>query len=79
MHAGPRLHAQGCRRDSRTAGEYPHRLPSGSFGTSADAVRDIQSRLYAAIDAFRKETSIPLLCNTSLNDKIEPIVNKARA
>jgi carbamoyltransferase len=31
--------------------------------------------LYALIDAFRRETGIPILCNTSLNDKGEPIIN----
>jgi len=31
--------------------------------------------LHRAIEAFRSETGVPLLCNTSLNDKGEPIVN----
>ena len=31
--------------------------------------------LYAAIDAFRRATGLPMLCNTSLNDAGEPIVN----
>jgi carbamoyltransferase len=31
--------------------------------------------LYQAVDAFRAATGIPILCNTSLNDKGEPIVN----
>jgi carbamoyltransferase len=33
--------------------------------------------LYRAIEAFYVETGIPILCNTSLNDKGEPIVNTA--
>jgi predicted NodU family carbamoyl transferase len=33
--------------------------------------------LHCAIEAFYKETGIPMLCNTSLNDKGEPIVNTA--
>jgi hypothetical protein len=39
--------------------------------------RATNERLYAAIDAFRRETGVPVLCNTSLNDKGEPIVNTA--
>lgn len=31
--------------------------------------------LYNAINAFYQRTKIPLLCNTSLNDKGEPIIN----
>ncbi|MET7618154.1 carbamoyltransferase C-terminal domain-containing protein [Streptomyces sp. NPDC005408] len=34
-------------------------------------------RLYRAIDAFREVTGVALLCNTSLNDKGEPIVDTA--
>ncbi|MBV1850529.1 carbamoyltransferase C-terminal domain-containing protein [Catellatospora tritici] len=33
--------------------------------------------LYRAIDAFREKTGVPILCNTSLNDKGEPNVNTA--
>lgn len=33
--------------------------------------------LHRAIDAFRAETGVPILCNTSLNDKGEPNVNTA--
>ncbi len=32
--------------------------------------------LYQAIQAFETETGVPMLCNTSLNDKGEPIVNR---
>ena len=32
--------------------------------------------LHKIITQFYKETSIPLICNTSLNDKGEPIINK---
>jgi hypothetical protein len=34
-------------------------------------------QLYAAIAAFHRATGVPVLCNTSLNDKGEPIVNTA--
>jgi carbamoyltransferase len=37
--------------------------------------RDDSSLLYRAIDAFRSATGVPIVCNTSLNDKGEPIVN----
>lgn len=33
--------------------------------------------LYRAIEAFRLQTGIPMLCNTSLNEKGEPIVDSA--
>ncbi|MDI1460723.1 carbamoyltransferase C-terminal domain-containing protein [Catellatospora sp. KI3] len=33
--------------------------------------------LHQAIDAFRERTGVPILCNTSLNDKGEPNVNTA--
>ncbi|MER6627455.1 carbamoyltransferase C-terminal domain-containing protein [Streptomyces sp. NPDC000987] len=33
--------------------------------------------LYRAIDAFRTATGVPIVCNTSLNDKGEPIVDTA--
>jgi carbamoyltransferase len=39
--------------------------------------KDITPALYAALEAFHHETGIPLLCNTSLNDKDEPIVDTA--
>lgn len=31
--------------------------------------------LYKVIKAFKKETGVPIVCNTSLNDKGEPIIN----
>lgn len=39
--------------------------------------RDADPRLYQAIEAFRLRTGIPMLCNTSLNEKGEPIVDTA--
>jgi len=33
--------------------------------------------LYQALEAFRQHTGIPMLCNTSLNDKGEPIADTA--
>lgn len=33
--------------------------------------------LYRAIEAFRQKTGVPMLCNTSLNEKGEPIVDTA--
>jgi carbamoyltransferase len=35
----------------------------------------VDPRLNEALDAFRRATGIPILCNTSLNDKGEPIVD----
>jgi carbamoyltransferase len=37
----------------------------------------IDPRLNDALDAFRRATGVPMLCNTSLNDKGEPIVDTA--
>ena len=36
---------------------------------------DKTSTLYELINAFYSKTSVPMLCNTSLNDKGEPIIN----
>ncbi|MFB7814489.1 carbamoyltransferase C-terminal domain-containing protein [Paenibacillus chitinolyticus] len=33
------------------------------------------TRLYGVIGEFRKQTGVPVICNTSLNDRGEPIVN----
>ncbi|MDG5803826.1 carbamoyltransferase C-terminal domain-containing protein [Streptomyces ossamyceticus] len=33
--------------------------------------------LHRAITAFHQETGVPIVCNTSLNDKAEPVVNTA--
>jgi carbamoyltransferase len=40
--------------------------------------RAVNPQLYDAIAAFNRETGVPILCNTSLNDKGEPIVDNAR-
>jgi predicted NodU family carbamoyl transferase len=37
---------------------------------------DGQERLYAVVRAFYERTGIPMICNTSLNDKGEPIINR---
>ncbi|MFE3504305.1 carbamoyltransferase C-terminal domain-containing protein [Kitasatospora sp. NPDC059160] len=34
-------------------------------------------RLHRALDAFRAATGVPILCNTSLNDKAEAVVDQA--
>lgn len=34
-----------------------------------------QSKLYEVIRRFYQETGVPIICNTSLNDKGEPIIN----
>jgi carbamoyltransferase len=39
--------------------------------------RETNPLLHQAIDSFRLSTGIPMLCNTSLNDKGEPIVDTA--
>lgn len=33
-------------------------------------------RIYELLKAFKAETGVPILCNTSLNDKGEPIINR---
>lgn len=38
---------------------------------------DVNPLLHRAISAFHAETGVPILCNTSLNDKGEPNVNTA--
>lgn len=38
--------------------------------------RDNES-LYELLELFNKETQVPILCNTSLNDKGEPIINRS--
>ncbi|MGF1425361.1 carbamoyltransferase C-terminal domain-containing protein [Kitasatospora sp. LaBMicrA B282] len=40
--------------------------------------RAVNPQLYDALAAFDKETSVPIFCNTSLNDRNEPIVDNAR-
>lgn len=37
---------------------------------------DTNAILYSFLQEFKKETGIPLLCNTSLNDRGEPIVDR---
>jgi len=37
--------------------------------------RDMNPMLYDVIKAFKQKTGIPILCNTSLNDLGEPIIN----
>lgn len=37
---------------------------------------DDGSRLARVLDAFYEKTGVPILCNTSLNDKGEPIINR---
>ena len=39
--------------------------------------KEVNPVLYRALEAFHCETRVPLLCNTSLNDKNEPIVDTA--
>ncbi|SDD50723.1 Carbamoyltransferase N-terminus [Paenibacillus sp. CF095] len=34
-----------------------------------------QTRLYALLNEFLNSTGVPIICNTSLNDKQEPIIN----
>jgi carbamoyltransferase len=38
---------------------------------------DLNPLIYQLINHFYKSTGVPILCNTSLNDKGEPIINKA--
>jgi carbamoyltransferase len=39
--------------------------------------RDTNPRYYALIEAFGKQTGVPMLLNTSFNNNVEPIVNTA--
>jgi hypothetical protein len=39
--------------------------------------REVNPLLHEAIAAFHESTGVPIVCNTSLNDKNEPIVNTA--
>ncbi|WP_127531423.1 carbamoyltransferase C-terminal domain-containing protein [Paenibacillus kobensis] len=42
-------------------------------------INEVQSPLlYCILSHFKEKTGIPIICNTSLNDKGEPIVNKVR-
>lgn len=38
--------------------------------------RDENNLLYDFLQAFKENTGVPILCNTSLNDKGEPIINR---
>ena len=40
--------------------------------------RAVNPRLYDGLAAFYRATGVPIVCNTSLNDKGEPIVDNAR-
>ncbi|MNW49358.1 Decarbamoylnovobiocin carbamoyltransferase [compost metagenome] len=33
-------------------------------------------KLYKLIEAYKEQTGVPIICNTSLNDKGEPVINK---
>lgn len=37
---------------------------------------DDDSRLYSLVKAFKEETGVPIICNTSLNDCGEPIIDR---
>ncbi|MDR0404895.1 MAG: nodulation protein NodU [Oscillospiraceae bacterium] len=58
-----------------------HQIPAISHIDQSARVQTIKREnnaiVYDILKAFHKKTSVPLLCNTSLNDKGEPIINKA--
>lgn len=39
------------------------------------SLKEDDSRIYKALEAFYEQTGIPMVCNTSLNDRGEPIIN----
>ena len=48
----------------------------GSARVQTINMRDDQAGLYDILKAFFDETGVPMLCNTSLNDIGEPIINR---
>lgn len=48
----------------------------GSARVQTICDKGYQHQLYKLVKCFEKNTGIPILCNTSLNDKGEPIINK---
>ena len=69
------LHAVKIREEKRA--EIPailHEDNSARFQSICK--EDGQDRLYQVIEAFYKKTGVPIICNTSLNDKGEPIINR---
>ncbi|BFP56947.1 hypothetical protein SCMC78_67540 [Streptomyces sp. CMC78] len=65
----------------RVRPEVAHEVPAVVHldGTARHqtVTREVNPLLHRAIDAFRAATGVPVLCNTSLNDKGEPNVNTA--
>ena len=45
------------------------------YSARIQTISDNSSYLYRAISAFYDKTGVPLICNTSLNDKGEPIID----
>lgn len=41
-------------------------------------VREDNEEMYKIISKFKEKTGIPMICNTSLNDKNEPIINSVK-
>lgn len=58
-----------------------NRIPAVAHLDGSSRVQTInrqcdQSGLYDVISAFQKKTGVPIICNTSLNDIGEPIINR---
>ena len=56
----------------------PAVLPLNNSSRVQTLKRSDNKILYDLILCFKQHTGVPLLCNTSLNDKGEPIINTAR-
>lgn len=75
-HASPyMLHASRVRPEKRDA------IPAVVHEDGTARIQSITAdtgmqRLYQVMQAFFKQTGVPIICNTSLNDKGEPIIDK---
>ncbi|WP_310621356.1 carbamoyltransferase C-terminal domain-containing protein [Flexibacterium corallicola] len=63
--------------------EKRHRVPAichlNGTARAQTLTGDQNLELYQAIEAFYTRTGVPMLCNTSLNDRAEPILNSVEA
>jgi carbamoyltransferase len=63
-------------------GECREQIPAVAHLDSSARVQSVNAEqnpsLYALVAAFHRHTGVPMLCNTSLNDKGEPIIDTIR-